>query len=793
MWSEKLLVELYSTAPHSKMRPTQTINFLKGAGHLSRPVLSSNEVKLLGDLVGVSHRDDYDPDNRGAFGRVQIMQASKGAVKSLSLLSRRVAVKIQRLDRYEDDVMMDILTFTVRKRILAKPMLSSKMWMHEMFIGSLLAGIKETDIFVAPLLYFEDGSFDEMSGSYVKTANMIMPAYEPLGGSKGAFKRVIKHAKDLYSLVLQILTGLWVAQREVAFVHRDLHMGNIFAEQTEAPVKITLALPSGTISLSSTFVPKVGDFGLSRAETDKYVINSFFDTGIARGGVFSHGADVAMLLGPSLVTSLSTTDVEASSYYYLVRLFLGIDTTGWPDGPLYDVYEDVIELISPHYVATRPKESFSACVFPIDEVRLLQLANHAGFPYTLHKPASLPKMPRFGKLQRFSPGPTEGHKSTLLWLEVSTPSLGTHIARVDMRLARRAGFTLVSASSKLDPGDFVKEHPGLAFNGSYFSADYVFALLGYTTPEDLPRPLPALYRSFYGTVVVGHSLQVEKELNVEDDRLAGVMEVQSSIGKPSVVQDLAIERVPAGPILVKDGEIVFSENEVTEPYTVRDLARAAVATEEDMSMGDNLDEDLIGENLEEFEYLGMAPDDAVSIFTCLNSNVSEPPSGVSADSYLAVEAGDGDEYVKVDNIWTRQCSSIDSGELLHAAQKNPRTALLLFEDDVFEVVVVDGSRNTDECAAGHECEGMTLPELARFAVNRGAKTAINLDGGTSSNFAWSDGRNIRCSSRTFSYPVAQIFAVVALAPEEKESYFSNRGSVPFSEEAYYGPTLPVDH
>ncbi len=811
--------EKWKLPSFAKMRPAEALKFLKNGADFPDVHLSAAQERTLGGLAELSaevdlHETEAGVSHSGAFGRVGIFTPRKNVMGFLGLEAGdqpSIAIKIQRRDRYEGDIMMHEQSVNIRKRVLAKSILSSQMWYHEMLVGALLADSAGADAFITPIFYFESRYFNRITRVNEKTTNMIMPAYEPLGGPNNSFEEFIFNTETLYSLVLQVLAGLCEAQQSLGFVHRDLHMGNMFVKDLGKKKKLVIKLPGASVTLSTNFAAKIGDFGLSRAETDDYIINSLFDFGIARSGAFSYGADTAMFLGPSLAVSLADIEFETpEDYYFLLRLFLGIDTSDWPtEGGMEDVIMEVLERLAPHYDATRPKETFSAGMLPLDEVRLVELAKRAGF-----RVQSLKKVPRKplraqrevglhppGVLTRY-PHPFADISSLAVdmpWLVVSDPLPGVHIARVDLRSAREAGFELVTACCKIDPGDFIEGRPGLAFNGGYFSVKYAFSLLGFLTPKGLPDAIPELYREFFGSVVVTdtHALEIDTAPPpLGETQLVGVTEFDNH-SAPTVIRELAPDVIPAGPVLVKNGRVVFGEDVLARTRTTRHIARALVAMQDEVTLGEVTDEDDVDEEAEDFLEMGMEGSDPVSVFSCAQTQRKDEPLatlGGSEDSEGLVESEESEEsldeeneeYRKIDGVWTRLCTEIEPGELVHAAQGNPRTALLLYEDDVFEVVVVDGARNANEGTPGHETEGMTLSELAEFAASRGAKNAINLDGGISSNFAWSDGTSVRCSSHTFSYPVGQIFAVVSLSPEEHEDYLSRKGAVPYTAQDYAG-------
>ena len=132
---------------------------------------------------------------------------------------------------------------------------------------------------------------------------------------------------------------------------------------------------------------------------------------------------------------------------------------------------------------------------PINSKSLYALADHAEFAYSKHSVPNAPKL----RTATIAPvrTPTE-----LPWLEISEPRPDVHVARLDVRHARRAGFRIISVSSKYDVADFLSERPGFAFNGAYFVSKHTFAPLGYTFPMEPINVIPHLYRHLFRSVSV---------------------------------------------------------------------------------------------------------------------------------------------------------------------------------------------------------------------------------------------------------------------------------------------------
>lgn len=83
-------------------------------------------------------------------------------------------------------------------------------------------------------------------------------------------------------------------------------------------------------------------------------------------------------------------------------------------------------------------------------------------------------------------------------------------------------------------------------------------------------------------------------------------------------------------------------------------------------------------------------------------------------------------YVFPDGLFN--CDKIQNGDLYHASNPNPRTAIGTDENGNVVIIYVEGR---DKRGAG-----MDLAQLAQLCLAAGCVNALNLDGGISSNFVW---------------------------------------------------------
>ena len=106
------------------------------------------------------------------------------------------------------------------------------------------------------------------------------------------------------------------------------------------------------------------------------------------------------------------------------------------------------------------------------------------------------------------------------------------------------------------------------------------------------------------------------------------------------------------------------------------------------------------------------------------------------------------------------CMLIPPGELSHASNPNPRSAIIIDENEQISIIYVEGR---DMRGAG-----MDLAQLSQLCIRLGAVAAINLDGGISSQFVWKrPGEQIINQpnpAHDYSYPVGSIISYMKKKP-----------------------------
>jgi hypothetical protein len=105
----------------------------------------------------------------------------------------------------------------------------------------------------------------------------------------------------------------------------------------------------------------------------------------------------------------------------------------------------------------------------------------------------------------------------------------------------------------------------------------------------------------------------------------------------------------------------------------------------------------------------------------------------------------------------KDCSQIIPGELAHGTNPNPRTAVGIKNDGSVIFVRVEGR--------GNRGSGMDFKQLGGLMVGLGCKSAINLDGGGSSQMVWKNqGENVikqaGSENSAYAYEVGGIISYV---------------------------------
>lgn len=135
-------------------------------------------------------------------------------------------------------------------------------------------------------------------------------------------------------------------------------------------------------------------------------------------------------------------------------------------------------------------------------------------------------------------------------------------------------------------------------------------------------------------------------------------------------------------------------------------------------------------------------DDNIAKFHC-----TQPPANTNPnDNY----------FTAINGVNVPNCNKISPGELSHASQPNPRSAIAMDKDNNVYFIYIEGRRQRGV--------GVSMAELATVCKNLDAVYAINLDGGGSSQLVWrTPGDTVIGQTNPdhdFEYPVGNIISFV---------------------------------
>jgi len=285
---------------------------------------------------------------------------------------------------------------------------------------------------------------------------------------------------------------------------------------------------------------------------------------------------------------------------------------------------------------------------------------------------------------------------------------------------------LRSACCKLDIFSHLNDFDfGLAVNGGFFDVNNTFRPIGpYKQFNDSSSYLstlniPPLYQQYYAYILIKNNkftiIPTSFFINSNNSDPLSFSDFTDSL--LAQINDADFSFV-SGPILVFNKKILF--------------------------------------NSDTLNHISLINGNYVDIFQCSKSSLP------STSKYLQYTGGPRYSFTSSgikpsfspEPFQVANCDQISPGELAHASNPNPRTALLLYPNGDYSFLVVEGR---DQRGSGLDCA-----QLSFICSSLGCSSAVNLDGGTSSNLAWatSDGYITGISPYKLSeYPVGNILTL----------------------------------
>jgi hypothetical protein len=264
------------------------------------------------------------------------------------------------------------------------------------------------------------------------------------------------------------------------------------------------------------------------------------------------------------------------------------------------------------------------------------------------------------------------------------------------------GYEFTSECCKIDPINFLRmgDFPGFTINGGFFNIGKDFLPIGNYKDRNInlikPRfPIPEMYKDVYGFVcMTKNKLYITRDLNF------------------AASQDYMFS---SGPYLIENGEIVFQPFQERFACTLKQDIKAPIQ--------------VLGET-----------NKTITVSGYKSYNISPDTCG-----YRIVN----------DEKTFPKCDNISPGELSHADNPNPRTAIVVLRNGNYVFLTVEGRGNR-----GVGTDLYILAVIIKYYLPT-AVTAINLDGGRSTNLAWrtvTEPNTVYISNprHAYQYPVGNI-------------------------------------
>ena len=195
--------------------------------------------------------------------------------------------------------------------------------LSEITIGLLLDDIGFTNTLSSMIL--DDDNSDNDSGSDM-SIYIIMEQLEPL---------IINHQINLnlneklfLYMLFQVAHTLLTAQTQHKFTHYDLHIENLLFRENKKNISYPLPNQHMRVMMDSPFIIKISDFALARMETDKFILAaSADDFPVKTYGEFNPSYDFACFLGSILIDNKYRVAFDAlfknkKIYQFILRLTL---------------------------------------------------------------------------------------------------------------------------------------------------------------------------------------------------------------------------------------------------------------------------------------------------------------------------------------------------------------------------------------------------------------------------------------------------------------------------------------
>jgi hypothetical protein len=630
-------------------------------------------------------------------------------------------------------------------------------------------------------------------GTYILFDNLknpvvyfLMPRYQSIFVknpiNRQEINPVITPLGILY-LLFQASTGLLAAQEIFRFTHYDLHIENVLLDNWPSGSRfLSYPIREGNLIINRKlcpFIVKIADYGLSRLQIRDVIITpTVSERPDSTFGEFNPSYDIICLVGSILIDYrfrykflplLQNIELYTVLVRFALWLFNDIELVPLNYSGNFDQLEEISYSIAQKYykkigdnytfrpnsqdgnlVNFRNTHSMREVVEYLSNLLLsnnmAQLAdpfqNSSKVAYLTKDMIVMPNLPNitFDKVISFAPViknnrvpeygkstssrvsmdivPGYVHAESFHTLLSDIPS--TYNFTIDERQLKNCpiqehymtaifvdpnvfGYSFTSECCKLDPINFLRmsKLPGFTINGGFFNINGKdFLPIGNYKDRNLdfrnPRfPIPEEYRDVYGFVCMSQNkLYITRDFNFAS------------------IQDYMFS---CGPFLIEKGEIVFSPYEERFACNIKENVKAPI------EVLDETEKNITVSGYAQYSSNGK---------TCRMENVND--------------------------IRTfPRCDKIKPGELSHADNPNPRTAIVILRNGNYVFITVEGRGNR---GIGIDLYALALMIKMNLPT---AVTAINLDGGRSTNMAWrtiTEPNTVYISNpnHAYQYPVGNI-------------------------------------
>lgn len=633
--------------------------------------------------------EEYKKLGEGGFGSVVALN-SKYALKS----TRPCDISVRYCDLLKDGKITHSYDSSGKKLVIIPN------YLMESLIGGLLNNLVTSNI--APFFIHNYGCWYEMRRDATRVA-----IYNLVERASGTIYTWLDHGHDTdtsrltaANMVMQTFYALLAAEQCFRFTHLDLHHENMLVNSTSMKwIGYPMVCGGGSSKPRYIYLPlngyilKINDFGLSRIETQDFVINGSVDNyPDLTWGQYLPGYDYIMVLNDFMNRcALNKFKPKQHDLIDLLQQFIKLlpksdqdvinkqrsctSTSKWRPNlkkslnirPEIWVTTFMKLLIDLKIASFDKPEGEGIMLRPINNgfpllTTIKQLADpvgihHVGPAIIMHRDYIVDNQP----LKPYNL--TFEHRQ-----EKSCPKSrqAMTIATFAYSEVDKLGYKLVAKCCKRDPVAALDNYTGVLTNATFFglNTDY--------KPIDVSKSQATSKR---GLIIKG-SLGVPHEYG---DVYTTVVIARNKfwIGNKGVAEPWDAYFM-SGPVLVKNGKIVFTEEMLKE------------------------------ERFQCFPGPHIKTSKRVTV-----ANVKFPTGTC--------------KMVKMPAFEVNNCDAIIPGELIHASNPNPRSVLFTVADG-FGFLSVEGRSESGD--------GLDMADLAKLLHKLGATDAVNLDGGRSSKIAW---------------------------------------------------------